>query len=371
MINPRTSKFTNMKKILIRSITLALALNSHAQITTSEVKVEQTGNLTTISGQTNIAGITTSNGIKIPGAFTLEPEHSQSAIEIAVSSGSYNAIRGYNGKQLLGTIHFFDDTWSSSSPSSSAGSINLDGVTAVTIGSWNDPITYFRQSDGFVGIGTETPNDRLDVNGITSTKGLRIPGAYTFEQGHSQSAIEIAVSSGSYNAIRGYNGKQLLGTIHFFDDTWSSSSPSSSAGSINLDGVTAVTIGSWNSPAAYFRESDGFVGIGIENPTERLHVNGNIRATAPIWSDFVFYDNYELPTLEEVEEHIAEKGHLPEIPTKAEVSENGINLGEMDAKLLQKIEELTLYMIDMNKRMGQLEQENRELREEILTLKNK
>ena len=65
------------------------------------------------------------------------------------------------------------------------------------------------------------------------------------------------------------------------------------------------------------------------------------------------------------------------MPSESEVIENGINLGEMDAKLLQKIEELTLYMIDMNKRVNQLEQENIELKEsnqelkaEISTLKS-
>jgi len=89
------------------------------------------------------------------------------------------------------------------------------------------------------------------------------------------------------------------------------------------------------------------------------------------WPDYVFETDYELRTLEELEEHIAEKGHLPEIPSEAEVTYNGINLGEMDAKLLQKIEELTLYMIDMNKRVNQLEQENSKLKENNQELKNK
>lgn len=83
-----------------------------------------------------------------------------------------------------------------------------------------------------------------------------------------------------------------------------------------------------------------------------------------LWSDFVFENDYDLPTLEEVEEHIAENGHLPEIPSEAEVTENGINLGEMDAKLLQKIEELTLYLIEQNK-------EIKELKKEISDMKSK
>jgi hypothetical protein len=67
------------------------------------------------------------------------------------------------------------------------------------------------------------------------------------------------------------------------------------------------------------------------------------------WSDFVFFDNYKLPTLEEVEKHIKEKGHLKNIPSAKEVEENGILLGEMNSKLLQKIEELTLYTIQQEK----------------------
>ena len=70
-----------------------------------------------------------------------------------------------------------------------------------------------------------------------------------------------------------------------------------------------------------------------------------------------------------MEEHINKKGHLPEIPSEVEVTEHGINLGEMNAKLLMKIEELTLYMIDMNKKMNQLEQDNLELRESNQELK--
>ncbi|WP_119790326.1 hypothetical protein [Flavobacterium anhuiense] len=83
------------------------------------------------------------------------------------------------------------------------------------------------------------------------------------------------------------------------------------------------------------------------------------------WSDFVFKKEYNLPTLEEVEKHIAEKGHLENIPNEEEVLKNGINLGEMNAKLLQKIEEMTLYMIDQNKRMNKLEKENLNLKNKI------
>ena len=100
----------------------------------------------------------------------------------------------------------------------------------------------------------------------------------------------------------------------------------------------------------------GKVGIGTTKPSAKLSVNGKIHTKEvrvdlklSDWSDFVFYDNYNLPTLEEVENHIKEKGHLKNIPSAMEVDKNGIYLGEMDAKLLQKIEELTLYTIAQEK----------------------
>ena len=71
------------------------------------------------------------------------------------------------------------------------------------------------------------------------------------------------------------------------------------------------------------------------------------------WADFVFKENYQLPTLEEVAQHINEKGHLQDIPSALEVEKNGIYVGEMDAKLLQKIEELTLYILEKEKRIKQ------------------
>jgi len=92
-----------------------------------------------------------------------------------------------------------------------------------------------------------------------------------------------------------------------------------------------------------------------------LSVNGNVRADRVkvynTWADYVFEDNYNLPTLEEVEKHIKEKGHLLDIPSAKEVEDKGIDLGDMNRRLLQKIEELTLYNIEMNKQIKQLKSE--------------
>ncbi len=109
--------------------------------------------------------------------------------------------------------------------------------------------------------------------------------------------------------------------------------------------------------------TDSNVGIGTSNFTDgtdiyRLSVNGAVRANRvrvyTDWADYVFEKDYNLPTLEEVENHIKEKGHLIDIPSASEVEEKGIELGEMNKLLLQKIEELTLYIIQINKELNDI-----------------
>lgn len=96
--------------------------------------------------------------------------------------------------------------------------------------------------------------------------------------------------------------------------------------------------------------SGGNVGIGTTNPTEKLAVNGTIRSKeikveSANWPDYVFEEAYQMKSLPEVEAFIKANKHLPGIPKAAEVQENGVELGEMNRKLLEKVEELTLYLI--------------------------
>lgn len=112
----------------------------------------------------------------------------------------------------------------------------------------------------------------------------------------------------------------------------------------------------------------GNLGIGTNTfidgtDTYRLSVKGKVRADAvkvyTDWADFVFESGYELPTLEDVETYINENGHLKGIPSALEVEKNGIELGEMNKLLLQKIEELTLYTIELKKEVEKLKAKNK------------
>ncbi len=89
---------------------------------------------------------------------------------------------------------------------------------------------------------------------------------------------------------------------------------------------------------------------GILTEKVRVATNGTV-----FWADFVFDKNYKLRPLSEVENFIKINQHLPEIPSTAEVTKNGIDLAETQALLLQKVEELTLYVIHQNKKIERLE----------------
>lgn len=123
--------------------------------------------------------------------------------------------------------------------------------------------------------------------------------------------------------------------------------------------------------------TEGNIGIGTKKTGgHKLAVEGTIGARKLIvsqstWADFVFHPSYTLPALQEVETFIKEHQHLPGIPSEAVIKAEGLDVGDMNKKLLQKVEELTLYMIDMQKRQALLETENNELKGRIKHLENR
>ncbi|MEZ2440119.1 hypothetical protein AB6805_00250 [Chitinophaga sp. RCC_12] len=137
----------------------------------------------------------------------------------------------------------------------------------------------------------------------------------------------------------------------------------------NTDGSGAAGGG---KPLLYVR-GDGNVGIGTNAPQAKLAVKGDIvaqkvKVTQSGWADFVFHPDYELPSLQEVERFIKTNKHLPQIPSEKEIEKEGLDVGEMDKKLLQKIEELTLYIIDLKKESVEQRRELEMLKERISKL---
>ena len=161
--------------------------------------------------------------------------------------------------------------------------------------------------------------------------------------GNSKYANNVGNYSGGAGAIMFFgNG----GTMDFLI------SPSSTGKDQSVD---------WGTPKMRISRN-GAVGIGTTNTTGyRLSVNGKVRAkevkVETGWADFVFEDDYQLRTLNQVEQYINENGHLPDIPSAEEVAANGVDVGAMESKLLQKIEELTLYVIQQQKEIEALKQQ--------------
>ncbi|MDP5201623.1 hypothetical protein [Flavobacterium sp. DG2-3] len=185
-------------------------------------------------------------------------------------------------------------------------------------------------SDGNVGIGTLSPDNQQNW----------------------QKVVDVYASAHAKLLVR----SNLLKTGIFSDQSWGSKVVGRIGTESNHDlwlmagyGNFVMTLG-----------TDGNVGIGNTNPTNKLDVNGTIHSKEVKvdllnWPDYVFKKEYNLPTLEEIEQHIIKEGHLENIPTEKEVLKDGVNLGEINAKLLQKIEELTLYAIEQNKKISNLE----------------
>ena len=227
--------------------------------------------------------------------------------------------------------------------SGAATSINPNWYELATRGTNN--FIGNQSIDGNIGIGTTTPNSKLTIR--SGNTGVSIhPG-----------------NNSSYFGTLAFNREAATGEI--FDSTGQAFQINNGGADKNLHFQVYNNNGAQiTDNALVISGTNANIGIGISNPTNKLDVNGTIhsrevKVDLTGWSDFVFKKEYDLPTLEEVEKHIAEKGHLENIPSEEDVLKNGINLGEMNTKLLQKIEELTLYTIEQNKKIQKLQEENK------------
>lgn len=269
-------------------------------------------------------------------------------------------------------------------------------------------------SSGNTGIGTLTPTEELEVIGRVKAKRglftLSEGSGYTLQLGEEWKTdrrnMEYAINNtGTWHQLQNLwtdQNKKLryhlnvwpTGSSLTLNNEHGSNTFKVSEGELGENKVylhlpqaeSRIVIGSWGNyllehklvvkDGSALIEGNIFtnnnIGIGTSSFVDggesyRLSVNGKVRAheikVYTTWADYVFKENYALKTLPEVEAYIMEHGHLPNIPSEAEVLEQGIELGTMNAKLLEKIEELTLYLIQQQK-------EIKHLNSEIMQLKN-
>jgi hypothetical protein len=218
---------------------------------------------------------------------------------------------------------------------------------SISHGQWDPNINgggYY--SNGPIGIGTNAPEATLSVRSDNPQI------AHFKHTTGTNSCIVVSNNTGSMNIGVG------AATRHPY--LWTNTG--------------AMFIGDDGNPTMYVMMGNGNVGIGTTNPQAKLAVNGDIfskkvKVTLSGWSDYVFQPEYRLRPLSEVEQYINQYHHLPEVVSAAEVEKNGLDVGDNQATLLKKIEELTLYMIEQSKKQQKLEENLEKLQKENVELK--
>ncbi len=224
---------------------------------------------------------------------------------------------------------------------------------------------------GNTGIGMANASAKLHVRNLSGPTAImgytttNATGDYAIAMGHGSEA------SGYRSIAIGCSNSKASGprSIAIGSQTEASGHTSTAMGrNIKVSGTNSFGIGLSSGDWEIINSSTmavmgGNVGIGTVDPgSYKLAVAGKMIAEEvdielqSSWPDYVFQPDYELKTLEQLEQYINTHGHLPDVPTAKQVEENGISLGEMNVLLLKKIEELTLYVIQQQKEIESLKE---------------
>jgi hypothetical protein len=256
---------------------------------------------------------------------------------------------------------------------------------------------------GNVGIGTTTPTGKFEISSSDGSAKFKIGDAAGNSINHlswnTGAAINVPDQGGAnpliyfrrtdYNNLNNFTDVfqvksdgsiQAFGQVRGSDmistgtNSWIFHTPDDGRKNMFIAPGLGASDGSagWDWGKGMVLNNDGSVGISANTvPTGyKLAVGGDMIAERVVvklqsnWPDYVFSPNYKRSTLTEVEEYINKNHHLPNIPSAQEIADNGIDVGKMNAKLLEKMEEMTLYMIEQQK-------EIKALREEVKQIKNK
>lgn len=368
---------------LILSVLVALDLNASAQVATAEngLSVNPGNNAAQLGGsllQTTTIDLGTGNNLHIrKGADFLFSINNTGNLGIGTNSPGGRlsftnvdqteeamGVTWYNPNNTAYAIHRTGGAWTAPDYQQLRISWNTGIILdpGVSYGkSYIDVVgSGLRVTQGSVGIGTTTPGNKLSIaTSIANTSGLQFVNLSGMSPGLTGNGKVLSVDN---------NGHVILvNDIGGANSIWALTGNSLTDPAVNFIGTAdaqPIVFRTDNqSRARILANGNMIIGAGtISDHGYKLTVDGNIRTRkvrvdTDTWADFVFDNNYQLLPLKELEQYIQQEKHLPDVPSAAEVKKNGLDLSDNQAVLLKKIEELTLYVIEQNKKIEELQKQ--------------